>query len=312
MTNWNPLVVIESVMELDQLQNFLKVAERLNFTRAAAELSISQSALSRSIARLEQHLQQPLFERLGRQLQLTDTGRLMQLRAQQILLLVEDTLAELSDDGQTGRIRLGVIPTIAPFLLPGLLQKFASDFPQAQVLVQEDTTEELLKRCQQGELDLLILVLPISEKYLETEVLFAEELLVVMPQEHPLATQTQIQLVDLETYPFVLLAEAHCLSDNILTFCRQRSFHPVSIERTTQLATIQELVALRHGISLIPAMARARDESPRRVYRSLSGTPPTRTIALVWHPYRFQSRLVSAFLEHLRQYTRAEFSDQQT
>ena len=294
-------------MELEQLRHFLKVAERLNFTRAAAELRLSQSALSRSIARLEQALRQPVFERLGRQLQLTDAGRLLQSRAQQIVSLVEDTVAELTDDGVTGRVRLGVIPTIAPYFLPGLLQQFAEHFPRAQVLVQEDTTAELLKRCQQGELDALILALPISEKHLQTEPLFEEELLIVLPHEHPLAEQSQIPLRDLETYPFVLLAEAHCLSDNILTFCRQRSFQPVSIERTTQLATIQELVALNHGVSLVPAMARERDESPRRVYRSLASPPPTRTIALVWNPYRFQSRLAAAFFETLRDYAHAQF-----
>jgi LysR family hydrogen peroxide-inducible transcriptional activator len=103
-----------------------------------------------------------------------------------------------------------------------------------------------------------------------------------------------------EPYPFVLLDEAHCLSDNIISFCRQRSFQPVAVERTSQLAMVQELVALSHGVSMIPAMARKLDQSDRRVYRSISGKKPTRTVAVCWNPYRFQSRLIQAFRKRLR------------
>jgi len=98
----------------------------------------------------------------------------------------------------------------------------------------------------------------------------------------------------------VLLDEAHCLSDNIVSFCRQRSFQPVVVERTSQLTMVQELVSLAHGISLIPAMARQCDQSQRRVYRSFTGRKPTRTVAVAWNPYRFQSRLLVAFRECLR------------
>jgi LysR family hydrogen peroxide-inducible transcriptional activator len=101
-------------------------------------------------------------------------------------------------------------------------------------------------------------------------------------------------------YPFVLLDEAHCLSDNVLSFCRERSFQPVAVEQTSQLAMVRELVSLSHGVSMIPAMARQLDQSDRRVYRSLAGRKPTRTVAAVWSPYRFQSRLLKAFRERLR------------
>jgi DNA-binding transcriptional LysR family regulator len=98
------------------------------------------------------------------------------------------------------------------------------------------------------------------------------------------------------------LEEAHCLSDTIVSFCRQRSFQPVVIERTSQLTMVQELVSLSHGVSMIPAMARQRDQSDRRVYRSLTGRKPTRTVAVAWNPYRFQSRLLKAFRERLRRW----------
>ena len=287
-------------MEIDQLRYFLQVAERGNFTRAAEELGISQPALSRSIQKLEEELGQPVFERKTRSVSLTEAGTLLQSRAQQVLTILEDTKAEITDDGHSGRVRVGAIPTIAPYFLPKVLRQFSKEFPKATVIVQENTTDSLLKSCTQGEIDLAILALPVSARYLEIEELFEEELLLVLPPEHPLVEKAKIRLCDVEPYPFVLLDEAHCLSDNIVSFCRQRSFQPVAVERTSQLAMVQELVSLSHGVSMIPAMARRLDESDRRVYRSLTGRKPTRTIAVVWNPYRFQSRLIQAFRERLR------------
>lgn len=287
-------------MEFDQLRYFLSVADLANFTRAAEELGISQSALSRSIQRLEEELGQPVFERQGRSLAMTEAGMLLQRRAQQILTLIEDTKSEICDDGQSGRVRVGAIPTIAPYFLPEVLKQFSEAFPQATVIVQENTTDVLLKSCTQGEIDLAILALPVPAKYLEVEELLREELLLVLPPDHPLLEKERIRLSDVEPYPFVLLDEAHCLSDNIVSFCRQRSFQPIAVERTSQLAMVQELVSLSHGVSMIPAMARKLDQSDRRVYRSIAGQKPTRTIAAVWNPYRFQSRLLKAFRDHLR------------
>ncbi len=286
-------------MELDQLRYFLQVAERGNFTRAAEDVKISQPALSRSIQKLEEELGQPVFERQTRSVTLTDAGVLLQSRARQVLSILEDTKAEINDDGESGCVRVGAIPTIAPFFLPKVLREFSKAHPKANLIVQENTTDRLLKSCIQGEIDLAILALPIPAKYLEIETLFDEELFLVLPPEHPLVGVPDIRLADVEPYPFVLLDEAHCLSDNIVSFCRQRSFLPVTVERTSQLAMVQELVSLSHGVSLIPAMARERDDSGRRVYRSLADPKPTRTVAVTWNPYRFQSRLLQAFRDHL-------------
>lgn len=287
-------------MDFDQLRYFLRVAERRNFTRAAEELGISQPALSRSIQHLEQELGQPVFERKTRSVSLTDAGVLLQSRAQQALTLLQDTKAEIMDDGRSGRVRIGAIPTIAPYFLPEVLQRFTKEHPKATLIVQESTTDQLLKSCTQGEIDLAVLALPAPVKYLELEELFEEELLLVLPPDHPLVAAPKVRVGDLEPYPFVLLDEAHCLTDNIVWSCRQRSFHPLAVERASQLAMVQELVSLSHGVSMIPAMARRCDESSRRVYRSFDGPKPTRTIAVVWNPYRFQSRLLKAFRETLR------------
>jgi LysR family hydrogen peroxide-inducible transcriptional activator len=290
-------------MELEQLRHFVKVAEAENFTRAAQQVHLSQPALSRSIARLEEELGQPLFERQTRKVALTDAGRLLLERARTILLMVDDAVAEIGDDGQTGRIRVGAIPTVAPYFLPEHLQSFQHQFPHAQIIVQEDTTDHLLKKIADGDVDVAIAALPINAKYVDVQPLFDEELLLVTSHRHPLARKSPLRLRDLGEYPFVLLGEAHCLADNVIAFCQQKSFHPVLVERTSQLAMVQELVALGHGISLIPAMARVRDKGTARVYRSLSGTKPLRTIVMISNPYRFHSRLVRRFQEHLRERT---------
>jgi LysR family hydrogen peroxide-inducible transcriptional activator len=287
-------------VEIDQLRNFLKVAEHGNFTRAAEDVGLSQPALSRSILRLEEELGQPVFERQSRCVSLTDAGQRFLFRARQILSLVEEASAEICDDGQTGRIRIGAIPTIAPYLLPRLLRTCRDAFPAASIIVQEDTTDALLKSLASGTLDVAILALPIEFKYLEVIELFEEELWLVLPPEHPLAARKRVRIEEIASLPFVMLGEAHCLTGQIRSFCRQRSFHPLAIEQTSQLATVQELVSLGHGVSLVPDMAKQLDTSQRRVYRQISDPKPKRKIAALFNPYRFQSKLMTAFLAKIK------------
>lgn len=283
-------------MELDQLRNFLSVAEKGSFTRAAEAVALSQPALSRSIQRLEEELGQPLFDRQTRKVELTDAGNLLMLRARQIVSLAEDAKAEICDDGQSGYVRVGAIPTIAPYFLPRRLQSFKQRFPKANLIVHEDTTHDLLRKVNDGVIDIAIAALPVEAKYLEVGILFDEELLLVTAKDHALVSKSSVQAKDLDGQAFVLLGEAHCLTTNVVSFCQQKLFSPVSVEQTSQIAMIQELVTLNHGISLIPNMARVLDKSPDRVYRSLSGKKPQRTIVTVTNPYRFQSKLQKSFL----------------
>ncbi len=287
-------------MELDQLRYFIAVAANGSFTSAGEELNITQPALSRSIAKLELELGQPLFERQSRQLKLTDLGARLKSRAEQILLLVDDTLAELTDDGVQGRVRVGAIPTIAPYFLPPVMRRFRDNHPSAQIVAMEETTDKLLQRCAQGDVDLVISAAPVRGPYLEMEPLFEEELLVVLPSKHELTQQRTVRLAQLQKYPFVLLDETHCLSETISAVCRQRSFQPVTIEHASQLAMVAELVAMGHGVSLIPQMARAVDSSQQRVYRRVTHPIPKRQIVMVWNPYRFQSQLMQHFRECVR------------
>jgi LysR family hydrogen peroxide-inducible transcriptional activator len=299
-------------LDIDQLKYFQTLVETKNFTEAANRMNLSQPAFSRSIQRLEEEFGQPFFERKPRSVELTDAGVRFQRSVNQILRIVEDTKAEISDDGQSGRIRIGAIPTIAPYFLPDFLRQFSDAFPRCRLVVHENTTDELLKCCKQGSIDLAILAAPITEKYVEVEELFEEELLLVLPPDHPLTRRKHIRLSDVEGLPFVMLDEAHCLSDNITSFCRQRSMHPVVVERANQLITVQELVSLSHGISMIPQMARDLDRSKRRVYRSFSQSRPKRTVVVVSNPYRFQSQLLGEFRQRLSEYAKHFFGKGRT
>lgn len=290
--------------EFKQLAWFRALADEKNFTRAAESLGVSQPSLSRAIQKLESQLEQPLFERRPREVVLTEMGERFYVRAIQIMELVDDTFSELSESGSHGTVRLAVIPTIAPYLLPRLLKTFATANPTVSIIVQEDTTKNILARCKHGEVDLAILALPISVKYMEIETLFEEELVLVVPNGHELEKKRTIRLKDVQEFPFVMLDQAHCLSDNIASFCQRQSVEPISIERTSQLATVQELVSLAHGISMVPKMAEAIDDSDRRVYRSFSGEKPTRTIAMLSNPYRFETKWVKRFKDHLRSTTK--------
>jgi LysR family hydrogen peroxide-inducible transcriptional activator len=251
-------------LDFQSLEQFVVLARTKNFTRAAEELNLSQSALSRAVQKLEDQLGQPLCERKPREVVLTDLGELLLERAKKILKLVEDTFSEVAEASRRGRVRLGAIPTIAPYFLPRLLGRFAEKHPDISVVVHEDTTEALIKNCSHGEVDLAIVALPIISKQLEVEPLFSEELLLVLPAGHPLGEEKNLRVAAVAAYPFVMLSEAHCLAENISSFCRRQSVQPVTVERTSQLTTVQELVALDHGVSIVPEMAGKSQRAPWR------------------------------------------------
>ena len=285
---------------LQALEQFVVLARAKSFTRAAEELHLSQSALSRSIQRLEEQLGQAVCERKPREVVLTETGEALLERAKAILKLTEDMFAELSEKGRRERVRLGAIPTIAPYFLPRVLGGFAKRHADCAVVVEEDTTDVLVRRCLRGEIDLALVALPLALKELEVEPLFTEELYLVVPPGHVLAERGAVSVAAASAHPFVMLNEAHCLSEQIASFCRRQSVQPVAVERTSQLATVQELVSLGHGVSVVPAMARAVDASEQRVYRSFSGERPTRTVAMMHDPGRRPGRAMQALMAHLR------------
>ncbi|HUG18216.1 MAG TPA: LysR substrate-binding domain-containing protein [Planctomycetaceae bacterium] len=287
-------------MELHQLRYFVSVADHENFTRAAEKCFVAQPSLSQQIIKLEKELGGPLFDRTARKVRLTDAGRKFYQRAVLILGSVEAARQELLEEDGSGRIAIGAIPTLAPYLLPSLLKDFVQSYPEAEVSVYENLTQFTIQACLEGEIDVGFLALPVESAQLEVEPLFSEELLLAMSADHALAGQKRITMKHIMEEPFVLLSEAHCLGEQIVSFCKQSSCLPSVSCHSAQLLTVQEMVGLGHGVSLIPRMAADADRSDKRCYRSLSGKKPTRTIAMISRSHRHQTRLVREFMQQAR------------
>jgi LysR family hydrogen peroxide-inducible transcriptional activator len=290
-------------MELHQLRYFAAVAELRNFTRAAERCHVSQPSLSQQVIKLERELRAPLFERLGRTVQLTDAGHALYERAVRILGAVEEASASVRSDADwmSGEVSLGAIMTVAPYLLPDVVRGFLRQYPQARVTVREDFTAGIVRDCLTGELDVGLVALPIDDERLAVEPLLTEELLLALPARHPWRTRKRVVPADLADQSFVLLSELHCLGEQIVSYCRARDCRPAVTCQTAQLATVQEMVALGLGVSLVPEMAARTARSQRVAYRSLGKESPRRTIALIHHRDRYHSRLVQGLLDSLRQ-----------
>lgn len=286
-------------MELDQLRHFVAVAKHRSFTRAATECHLSQPALSRSVQRLEVDLGGPLFERIKGRVSLTQAGLALWPRAQEILAITLDIRRILKDDGTTGLIRIGAIPTIAPYLLPGLIQSFVRRFPGARIQVREDVTARLLDDLEDGQLDVALMARPLPGCALRIQDIYQEELFLILPRGHVLVDRDSIGIADLSGHPMILLEASHCLTGNIQEICHTENLTPISIERANQISMVQELVSMGHGLSFIPRLAREKDSSPDRVYRSLKDPKPTRTVVSVHDPRRHRTRLVQEFDRHL-------------
>jgi len=293
-------------MEINQLRYFVAVAELLSFTKAAARCHVSQPSLSQQIQKLELDLGVQLLDRLGRRIKLTDAGDVFYERATAALDAINDakTCVQTGLDWQKGAITVGAIHTIAPYLLPDVVSRLTKRFPHAQVTVEEQLTEELIANCLAGELDVGIVALPIAERRLRAESLFTEKLVAAVPTSSPLAGRNRLTLRDVTSQPFVLLDDMHCLGRQTLQLCADRNCAPAVSCRTAQLLTVQELVALGQGVSLVPEMAANRNRDKRVVYRTLNGPPVEREIGMIWRPRYRPRRLVEATLELLRDFGR--------
>ena len=289
-------------MEMHQLRYFVAVAQTGSFSRAAEQCHVSQPSLSQQIQKLERGLGQRLFDRLGRRAALTDAGRLLLDRALAILGTAEDAERRLrdADDPEGGRLSVGVLPTIAPYLLPLVLGRFLKQHRRAEVTIHEDVTRQLLAAVVAGDLDLALVALPVAADRVQAEALFTEPLLLALPRGHRLARRRRITLEDCGAERFIVLDEMHCLGEQVLSFCKAHGCQPWIACRSAQIATIQSLIALNQGVSLLPAMAQRVDRDRRRVYRPLAGSSPRRTIGVIWRLHRYHSPAAERFLTRLR------------
>jgi LysR family transcriptional regulator, hydrogen peroxide-inducible genes activator len=288
-------------MELYQLRYFVAVADNGNFTRASEQCSISQPSLSQQIKALESELGHKLFHRLGRRAVPTEAGQIFLERVRRIILAVEDASKELRDSPTLERrIKVGAVPTLAPYLLPIVLERCRVLHPNLLVHTHEDFRPELTRGVAEGDLDLAIIPQPIKDPRLSVEVLYSEPLLLVVGKEHPLASKPAITAPDLADESFVLLGHSSTLSAEIERFCGAHDFVPKLGHRCSQVSTVKSLVALGPGISILPRISIRPEDTKNLVYREIGGRVPTREVLIVRHLQRYQTKGTQLFLQVLR------------
>jgi LysR family transcriptional regulator, hydrogen peroxide-inducible genes activator len=288
-------------MELSQLRYVLAVADTGNFTRAATRSNIAQPSLSQQIIKLEKELGHKLFHRLGRRAVLTEAGKVFLERARRILFEVEDATKELGDSPSLERkITAGAIPTLAPYLLPGLITLCRERFPNLQVDIREDFKTTLIRELREGDLDLAIVALPAADPMIQAETLWKEPLLLAVAKAHPLARKPRVTGADLASETFILLGSSSSLADQVRRFCGEHHFVPKIGSQCAQVATVKALVAIGAGISILPRGAKSDLDADSLEFISLADSEPIREIAVLRHMQRYQSRGAEQFLSLLR------------
>jgi len=242
---------------LKQLKYLCSVAENQHFGQAAKACYVSQSTLSAGIQELEETLGVSLVERNNRNVLLTTIGKDVVDRAHDILVDVEDLVSMCAAAGEpfSGKMRLGVIPTIAPFLLPRLLRKLRSEHPDFKLFIREDLSQNLLDALYAGELDVLLLALPFPAENVDVMSLLDDDFLLASPPEHPLSRKKNVRTTDLKGESLLLLEDGHCLREHALEACKLRDSQISIPYQATSLSTIVQMVANGIGITLLPSMS---------------------------------------------------------
>lgn len=280
---------------LRQLRYFEALARHSHFGRAADACSISQPALSMQIKELEETLGAVLIERGARQVRLTKFGEEAALRVRDILRSVDELgdIARASRDRLVGRLRIGVIPTIAPYLLPKVIGNLARLHPELDIHVRETLTQKLIQELEDGRLDTAIVALPVSKTSLEEVALFAENFLLVRPGEDEGTPVPSSEM--LSEMRLLLLEEGHCFRDQALSFCNMPSVRQSEMLDASSLSTLVQMVSAGIGVTLIPEMAEAVETRSAAVSVARFKNPqPARTIGMIW---RKQNPLAKQLLQ---------------
>jgi LysR family hydrogen peroxide-inducible transcriptional activator len=274
-------------MNLRDLRYLVALADHKHFGRAAAACFVSQPTLSTQIRKLEEELGVSLVERAPRRVMLTPVGRDIAERARRVVAEVTQMgeVARRSQDPEAGSVRLGLFPTLAPYLLPHVLPGIRARFPRLELLLVEEKTDALLARLREGRLDAAILALPLHDESLHVEPLFQEPFVMAVPQTHVFARRTRpLALHELDQEHLLLLEEGHCLRDQALDVCRLAGANERDGFRATSLETLRQMVAAGIGVTLLPMLAVQPPVPPSPDVHLLpfAGKPPSRDIAMVW------------------------------
>ncbi|MEE4360098.1 MAG: DNA-binding transcriptional regulator OxyR [Pseudomonadales bacterium] len=270
-------------MNLRDLKYLVAVAEHRHFGRAAEACHVSQPTLSTQIRKLEEFLGVTLIERNNRQVLLTPIGAKI-IEQARVILRETDQLVKLASQARDpfgGEFRLGIIPTVAPYLLPLILPAIRDAFPELELQLLEAQTAVILRDLRQGRLDAAILALPLHEESVHAEPLYAEPFYVGVPKGHPLAKRNSVTGEDLEHADVLLLEDGHCLRDQALDVCAQSGAVENTNFSATSIETLRHMVSAGIGITLMPELA-LDDASTTIRYLPFEGDRPHRVIGIAW------------------------------
>lgn len=270
-------------LTIKQLRYFEALAHHCHFGRAADACAISQPALSMQIKELETSLDNQLFERTARQVRLTNFGEDYLLRVRDVLRSVDELgdFARASRNRLVGRLRIGVIPTIAPYLLPAIIGDLSRIHEGLDIHIRETMTTTLIQELTEGRLDTAILALPVYEPSLAETTLFEEEFVLVRPgadEGKPVPDREMLRHMRL-----LLLEEGHCFREQALSFCNMQAAQPREVLDASSLSTLVQMVGAGIGVTLIPEMSVEVETRSASVSVARFGKPrPTRTIGIIW------------------------------
>ena len=271
------------MISLRQLRYFASLARHRHFGHAADDCAVTQPALSMQVRELEREIGAELVERRPGEVALTATGAEVAERAEHILAAARD-LVDFARHREilSGTLKLGIIPTIAPYLLPRLLPRLQRAYPSLRLDMRETQTAVLIGELIAGELDCVVLALPIKHADVETAALFRDRFLLAAPADEPMPRRA-LKAEDVDQHRLILLEEGHCLRDQALAFCATRRGDSAAALGSTSLATVMQMVANGYGITLLPEIAADLEARDERVTLKRFRTPePGRTIGLAW------------------------------
>jgi LysR family transcriptional regulator, hydrogen peroxide-inducible genes activator len=287
-------------MEVHQLRYFCAVARHGTFTRASEVEHVAQPSLSQQILKLEAELGARLFDRLPRSARLTVFGKTFLPKAERILRELEQAKTEVREmsGNEKGEVVVGIIPTIAAYLLPKLLNGLSVRHPLITTKIVEDITPALLQRLHEGTIDMAVVALPIAGGELSSVELFEEKFYAVLPEKHRLASRDFVSLAELNREPFLLLKEGHCFRDSVIAACNKLRMSPSIVFESGQFATILAMVSAGMGVSAVPAMA--VQPQPGCKFIPISGKHSTRIVGIVTSRHHYQSRAQRLLMKHMR------------
>jgi LysR family transcriptional regulator, hydrogen peroxide-inducible genes activator len=273
-------------IKLKDLRYLVAVADTRHFGRAAEKCFVSQPTLSAQLKKLEDYLGVQLIERQPKNVSLTEAGEQIVSRARRMLEASEEvvTLARAHRDPLAGRLRVALLPTIGPYLLPRVSQPIRKGLPRLELRLYEYQTEQILARLESGDIDLGILALPIYVDGFETRELFSEPFVVAMPDQHRLSKRDHVKIDELNGETLLLLEDGHCLRDQALEVCSRVDLHEKQDFRATSLETLRQMVATGAGVTLLPELASrgAYGNAKGVTIRPFARPAPSRVVGGVW------------------------------